>query len=154
MVAGHPVLRPTKYAIRLGARFADYADEDVEGGYPCRIAITLRVQGDQLELDYTGSDPQLASSLNMPTGGRERRSSTHVRGRRREKEEGADRLACPGRRGGLGGHKGKALGGQKPRAGRGYSALVHCSALQSTHMAGIGIFLAPRAWPLVSRGSG
>ena len=94
------------------------------------------------------------SRTSAATGGRERRSGTHVRGRRREKEEGADRLACPGRRGGLGGHKGKALGGQKPRAGRGYSALVHCSALQSMHMAGIGIFLAPRAWPLVSRGSG
>lgn len=52
--------------------YADYADEDSEGGYPCRIAITLRVTGDTLELDYTGSDPQLASSLNMPTGGRER----------------------------------------------------------------------------------
>ncbi|MFG1172825.1 hydantoinase B/oxoprolinase family protein [Erwiniaceae bacterium CAU 1747] len=52
--------------------YADYADEDGEGGYPCRIAITLRVKGDSLELDYTGSDPQLASSLNMPTGGRER----------------------------------------------------------------------------------
>lgn len=52
--------------------YADYADEDGEGGYPCRVAITLRVQGDRLELDYTGSDPQLASSLNMPTGGRER----------------------------------------------------------------------------------
>lgn len=52
--------------------YADYADEDGEGGYPCRIAITLRVRGDTLELDYSGSDPQLASSLNMPTGGRER----------------------------------------------------------------------------------
>ncbi|ROR14714.1 hydantoinase B/oxoprolinase family protein [Erwinia sp. JUb26] len=52
--------------------YADYADEDGEGGYPCRIAITLRIKGDSLELDYTGSDPQLASSLNMPTGGRER----------------------------------------------------------------------------------
>ena len=52
--------------------YADYADEDGEGGYPCRVAITLRVTGETLELDYTGSDPQLASSLNMPTGGRER----------------------------------------------------------------------------------
>ena len=94
------------------------------------------------------------SRTSAATGGRERRSGTLVRGRRREKEEGANRLACPGRRGGLGGHKGKALGGQKPRAGRGYSALVHCSALQSMHMVGIGIFLAPKAWPLVSRGSG
>lgn len=52
--------------------YADYADEDGEGGYPCRIAVTLRVTGERLELDYTGSDPQLMSSLNMPTGGRER----------------------------------------------------------------------------------
>ena len=52
--------------------YADYADEDSEGGYPCRIAVTLRIKGDNLELDYTGSDPQLMSSLNMPTGGRER----------------------------------------------------------------------------------
>ena len=52
--------------------FADYADEDADGGYPCRIALTVRIKGDELVLDYTGSDPQLASSLNMPTGGRER----------------------------------------------------------------------------------
>ena len=58
--------------------FAEYADEDSDGGLPCRIAITLRVQGETLELDYTGSDPQLSSSLNMPTGGRERHVLTMV----------------------------------------------------------------------------
>jgi N-methylhydantoinase B len=52
--------------------FADYADEDTEGGVPCRVALTLRVADETLELDYTGTDPQVASSLNMPTGGRER----------------------------------------------------------------------------------
>lgn len=52
--------------------FADYADEDSPGGRPCRIALTLRIRGGEIELDYTGSDPQLGSSLNMPTGGRER----------------------------------------------------------------------------------
>jgi len=52
--------------------YADFADEDGEVGFPCRVAITLRIRGETLELDYTGSDPQLASSLNMPTGGRER----------------------------------------------------------------------------------
>ncbi|MBB6302178.1 hydantoinase B/oxoprolinase family protein [Rhizobium leucaenae] len=52
--------------------FADYADEDSVGGKPCRVALTLRIRGDEIELDYTGSDPQLGSSLNMPTGGRER----------------------------------------------------------------------------------
>lgn len=52
--------------------FADYADEDSAGGRPCRIALTLKIRGDEVVLDYTGSDPQLGSSLNMPTGGRER----------------------------------------------------------------------------------
>jgi N-methylhydantoinase B len=51
---------------------SEYADEDSDGGEPCRIAITLRVRGGDLVLDYTGSDPQLSASLNMPTGGRER----------------------------------------------------------------------------------
>ena len=52
--------------------FADYADEDQAGGRPVRIAVTLRVHGDTLTVDYTGSDPQLVASLNMPTGGNER----------------------------------------------------------------------------------
>lgn len=52
--------------------FADYADEDSPAGLPARVALTLRITGDSVELDYTGSDPQLGSALNMPTGGRER----------------------------------------------------------------------------------
>ncbi|QIO68267.1 hydantoinase B/oxoprolinase family protein [Rhizobium leguminosarum bv. trifolii] len=52
--------------------FADYADEDSDGGVPCRVAVTLKVEGDSLILDFTGSDPQLSSSLNMPTGGNPR----------------------------------------------------------------------------------
>lgn len=51
---------------------SEFADEDGDGGPPCRIHITLRVRGETLVLDFTGSDPQLTSSLNMPTGGRER----------------------------------------------------------------------------------
>jgi N-methylhydantoinase B len=49
--------------------FSEFADEDSVGGYPCRICITLKVKGDELVLDFTGSDPQVASSLNVPTGG-------------------------------------------------------------------------------------
>ena len=49
--------------------FSDYADEDSVGGKPCRIALKLTIHGDSLTLDFTGSDPQLESSLNMPTGG-------------------------------------------------------------------------------------
>ncbi|RVU19094.1 hydantoinase B/oxoprolinase family protein [Methylobacterium oryzihabitans] len=49
-------------------RFADYADEDGENGNPVRLAVTLRIAGDEAVLDFTGTDPQLASSLNVPTG--------------------------------------------------------------------------------------
>lgn len=58
--------------------FADYADEDQTNGYPVRIAVTLRIHGDTLTADFTGSDPQLAASMNMPTGGKERHSLAMV----------------------------------------------------------------------------
>ncbi len=58
--------------------FADYADEDQAGGYPVRMAVTLRIKGDSLTVDFTGSDPQLVSSLNMPTGGNERHALVMV----------------------------------------------------------------------------
>ncbi|QPC41544.1 hydantoinase B/oxoprolinase family protein [Kaustia mangrovi] len=49
--------------------FADYADEDSDIGNPCRLKLTLSVRDDSAVLDFTGSDPQLASSLNVPSGG-------------------------------------------------------------------------------------
>lgn len=52
--------------------FADYADEDSDEANPCRLKLTLRIQGDSAVLDFTGSDPQLASSLNVPSGGNPR----------------------------------------------------------------------------------
>lgn len=58
--------------------FADYADEDSVDGRPCRVALMLKIRGGEAVLDYTGSDPQLGSSLNMPTGGRERHSLVMV----------------------------------------------------------------------------
>jgi N-methylhydantoinase B len=58
--------------------YADYADEDSPGGRPCRVALNVQVRGDGLTLDFTGSDPQLASSLNMPTGGHERHALAMV----------------------------------------------------------------------------
>lgn len=50
-------------------RFADYADEDSDAANPCRLNLTLTIRGDEAVLDFTGSDPQLGSSLNVPTGG-------------------------------------------------------------------------------------
>jgi N-methylhydantoinase B len=52
--------------------FADYLDEDAPGGVPVRLALKLSVKGEEMVLDFTGSDPQLLSSLNVPTGGAER----------------------------------------------------------------------------------
>jgi N-methylhydantoinase B len=52
--------------------FSEFADEDSVDGKPMRIALTLRVKDGLLGFDFTGSDPQLASSLNVPTGGHQR----------------------------------------------------------------------------------
>ena len=52
--------------------FSDFMDEDSVDGWPCRLKLTLHIRGDELIFDFTGSDPQLESSLNIPTGGDER----------------------------------------------------------------------------------
>jgi len=44
-------------------------DEDSVNGPPCRLALNMKVQGDSIVFDFTGSDPQLVSSMNVPTGG-------------------------------------------------------------------------------------
>ena len=49
--------------------FRDYIDEDAVNGWPCRLKLSLIIDDDELVLDFTGSDPQLESSMNMPTGG-------------------------------------------------------------------------------------
>lgn len=54
--------------------FTDYCDEDLPGGQPVRLALKLSIRGDSAILDFTGTDPQVAASLNVPTGGRERHS--------------------------------------------------------------------------------
>lgn len=53
-------------------RFVDYLDEDGPNGLPVRLEVNLCIKGDRAELDFTGSDPQLQSALNMPTGGNPR----------------------------------------------------------------------------------
>ena len=52
--------------------FADYMDEDAVDGWPCRIALNLIIEGDSCTFDFSTSDPQLESSMNIPTGGEER----------------------------------------------------------------------------------
>jgi N-methylhydantoinase B len=52
--------------------FADYTDEDSVHANPCRLKLTLTIRGEEAVLDFTGSDPQLGSSLNVPSGGNPR----------------------------------------------------------------------------------
>jgi N-methylhydantoinase B len=49
-------------------RFADYCDEDGPDGNPVRLALRLVIKGEEAMLDFTGTDPQLTSALNVPTG--------------------------------------------------------------------------------------
>jgi N-methylhydantoinase B len=51
-------------------RFADYIDEDAAvAGVPCRLACDMTVEDDSVICDFRRSDPQVAASMNMPTGG-------------------------------------------------------------------------------------
>ena len=45
-------------------RFEDYLDNDGISADPVRIAVTLRISGEQAEVDFTGSSPQCAGSVN------------------------------------------------------------------------------------------
>jgi N-methylhydantoinase B len=50
--------------------FVDYLDDDVISAVPIRMRLTLRVRGRELEMDFSGTDPQVNSAFNLPTGGR------------------------------------------------------------------------------------
>lgn len=49
--------------------FVDFLDNDAASDMPLRIACNMKIQANQMYLDFTGSDPQVPSSLNIPTGG-------------------------------------------------------------------------------------
>ncbi len=49
--------------------FTEYFEDDYVSDVPVRIVVKLTVRGDgTIELDYTGSDPQVRAALNLPTG--------------------------------------------------------------------------------------
>ena len=48
--------------------FAYYIDEDTVDGDPCRLALNLIIDGDEVVFDLSGCDPQPDSAMNMPTG--------------------------------------------------------------------------------------
>jgi len=50
--------------------FSDYIEDDVVTDIPIRLKVALTVDDGPIHLDFTGSDVQVASALNVPTGGR------------------------------------------------------------------------------------
>jgi N-methylhydantoinase B len=51
-------------------RFIEYFEDDYISDIPIRLEVCLISRGDgSVTLDFTGSDPQVKSALNMPTGG-------------------------------------------------------------------------------------
>lgn len=54
-------LKPGEYS------FTNYLDDDGMGGDPVPITVTVRVAGDELEVDFTGSGAQARGAMNIPT---------------------------------------------------------------------------------------
>lgn len=44
--------------------FEDYMDDDGISSTPVKLRVTIRVQGDEVEVDFSGSDPQVRGSVN------------------------------------------------------------------------------------------
>lgn len=53
-------------------RFTEYFEDDYVSKVPVRINVSLTSDGDgQVTLDFTGSDPQVRSAVNLPSGGQQ-----------------------------------------------------------------------------------
>lgn len=50
--------------------FWDYLDDDFNTPVPVRIKCRMTVTDGHIHMDYTGTDPQVASAFNVPTGGK------------------------------------------------------------------------------------
>ena len=50
--------------------FVDYIEDDVATDIPIRLKVMLTIGDGEIHLDFTGSDVQVASALNVPTAGR------------------------------------------------------------------------------------
>ena len=49
--------------------FSDYMEDDLRSEVPVRIKVAMTAEGDTLHLDFSGSDPQVGSALNIATHG-------------------------------------------------------------------------------------
>jgi N-methylhydantoinase B len=50
-------------------RFTDYMEDDLRSEVPIRLKVALTVDGDSIHLDFSGSDPQVGSALNVASHG-------------------------------------------------------------------------------------
>ena len=50
--------------------FSDYIEDDVVTNIPIRLKVALTIADGEIHLDFTGSDIQVSSALNVPTAGR------------------------------------------------------------------------------------
>jgi N-methylhydantoinase B len=50
-------------------RFTDYMEDDLRSEVPIRLQVALTVAGGAVHLDFTGTDPQVASALNIASHG-------------------------------------------------------------------------------------
>lgn len=50
-------------------KFEDYLDDDAVSEVPIRIAVDLAVEGEELTLDFSRSDPQVSTAFNLVTNG-------------------------------------------------------------------------------------
>src|SRR5690606_2438476 len=46
--------------------FEDWLDSDGMSGPPQRLAVTVRIRGDELTADFTGCAPQVPTAINSP----------------------------------------------------------------------------------------
>ncbi|MTH33740.1 hydantoinase B/oxoprolinase family protein [Paracoccus limosus] len=51
-------------------QFSDYLDDDAATPLPVRLALALTIRDGGVTLDFTGSDPQVATAMNIPSRGR------------------------------------------------------------------------------------
>jgi N-methylhydantoinase B len=50
-------------------RFTEYMEDDLRSEVPIRIQVALTIEGDSIHLDFTGTDPQVSSALNIASHG-------------------------------------------------------------------------------------
>ncbi|MGR3821811.1 MAG: hydantoinase B/oxoprolinase family protein [Salipiger marinus] len=50
--------------------FSDYLDDDAATRLPVRLSVTVEIRDGRVHLDFTGTDPQVATAMNIPSCGR------------------------------------------------------------------------------------